>query len=209
MKTIAIALFTLVLSSLHGIYADEPTTQAKSVSLFDGKTLDGWEISDPKVGADQWLVKDGTIVAENKGGAGTDLWTKKKYQNFEFNLEYKTLSEDYDTGVFLRGGDPQVQIGISGSLKIDLTACVYAPADKKGSYPINKNKEVVKLNKVGDWNSLRIILEGKRIQTFLNGEPINDYKSASIKDNGPIGLQIHKGRKMKVQFRDITVQELK
>lgn len=209
MKTLTMILLALILSSMHTINADEPMTEQNGEKLFDGKTLDGWRISDPKVGKEQWLVEDGTIIAENKGGAGTDLWTKKDYVDFDLTLEYKTLSDDYDTGVFLRGGDPQVQIGISGSLKIDLTACVYAPKDKKGSYPINKNEEVVKLNKVGEWNTLRIILKGKRIQTYLNGESINDYKSLTISDKGPIGLQIHKGRKMKVLFRDITVQELK
>ena len=204
MKPLTIALLTLLMSST--IRADEPSD--KEVKLFDGKTLDGWKYSDSKLGPQQWSIKDGTLIAENKGGAASDLWTKKDYRDFELKLQYKTLSDDYDTGVFLRGGDPQVQIGISGSLKIDLTACIYAPADKKGSYPINKHDKVVKLNKVGEWNDLRIILKGKQIETFLNGESINDYKSITIKDKGPIGLQIHKGRKMKVMFKDITVQEL-
>ena len=178
---------------------NHPTTKIK---LFDGKTLDGWKYSDPKLGPTT-MVNPRTAHSSRrtKGGAASDLWTKKDYRDFELKLQYKTLSDDYDTGVFLRGGDPQVQIGISGSLKIDLTACIHAPADKKGSYPINKHDKVVKLNKVGEWNDLRIILKGKQIETFLNGEPINDYKSITIKDKGPIGLQIHKGRKMKVMFK--------
>jgi hypothetical protein len=179
---------------------------SKFVVLFDGKTLDGWEVS-PAEGTDrQWRVEDGNIITENKGGKGSNLWTKKDYRDYELELEFKTLSDDYDTGVFLRGDGHQVQIGISGSLKKDMTACIYAPWDKKGGYP-GKTDKVAAVNKVGQWNHLRIVLKGKRIQTFLNGKAMVDYEGIAIKDKGPIGLQLHGGRHMKVAFRNIQVRE--
>ena len=88
-----------------------------------------------------------------------------------------------------------------------MTGCIYAPKDKKGGYP-GKTDKIAEFHKVGDWNHLKIILTGKRIQTFLNGEPFVDYTGIAINDEGPIGLQLHAGRVMKVHFRNIKVKEL-
>lgn len=175
--------------------------------LFDGKSLDGWEVRPDKDTEDHWVVKDGVIIAENVNKKGSNLWTIKEYKDYEIELDYQTSSEYYDTGVMLRGDGHQVQLGISGSLKKDMSACVYAPADKRGSYPgvSEKGTEVLKL---GQWNHLRIILTGKRIQTFLNGEPCVDYTGVAINDEGPIGLQLHGGHHMKIQFKNIKLKVL-
>lgn len=180
---------------------------ADFTSLFDGKTLNGWEVK-PAEQKKQWWVEHGKIFAEIDKGKGSNLWTERTYRDYELQLDFKTFSKDYDTGVFLRGDGHQVQIGISGSLKVDMTACIYAPADKKGGYP-GKTDKVTAVNKVGEWNTLRIVLTGKRIRTWLNGEPMVDYESVAIKDAGPIGLQLHPNRTMKVAFRNIQVRELK
>jgi len=175
--------------------------------LFDGKTLEGWK-ADPAETASHWKVKKGKILyGENPDEKGSMLWTTKDYKNYELDLEYKTLTDDYDTGVFPRGNGTQVQIGISRSLQRDMTACIYAPKDDKGSYPGQTDK-VAEFHKVGKWNHLKVIVEGKRIQTFLNGEPFVDYTSKTMNETGPIGLQLHGGVHMAVQFRKINIKEL-
>ncbi|QEF97602.1 hypothetical protein Mal15_16430 [Stieleria maiorica] len=176
-------------------------------AIFDGKSLDGWEVRPEKDTADHWKVEDGKIVCENENQKGSVLWTTKNYKDYEIELDYQTSSEYYDTGVMLRGDGHQVQLGISGSLKKDMSACVYAPSDKRGSYPgvSEKGTEVLKL---GQWNHLRVVLTGKRIQTFHNGEPCVDYTGVAINDEGPIGLQLHGGHHMKIQFKNIKVKEL-
>ena len=175
-------------------------------SLFDGKTLNGWEVL-PAESASHWKVEDGTLIGENPDSVGSMLWTKQIYRNYELELEYITLTEDYDTGVFPRGDGTQVQIGISRSLKRDMTACIYAPKDKQGAYPGQTDK-VDEFHKVGEWNHLRIVVTGKRIQTFLNDEPFVDYESITINEEGPIGLQLHPNVHMKVQFRNIRIREM-
>lgn len=182
--------------------------EAPEAMAVDGKLLAGWKVDPAEKTADHWSVVDGTIVAENKDKAGSNLWTTKQYRDYEMELEYRAFTDDYDTGVFLRGDGHQVQIGISGSLKKDMTACVYAPKDKKGGYPGQTDK-IAEFHKVGKWNHLRIVLTGKRIQTFLNGEPFVDYTGIAINDAGPIGLQLHPNRAMKVAFRNIIIQEQK
>ncbi len=166
---------------------------------------DGWRC-DPAAKEGHWQVEDGTIVGENADKKGSVLWTTKEYTDFELELEYMTPSKDYDSGVFARGTSHQVQIGVSRSLKKDLTACIYAPRDKQGKYPAQSDK-VATVHKLGEWNKLRIVVRGKRIQTFLNGEAFVDYEGKTIKDKGPIGLQLHGGVHMKMLFRNIELKD--
>ena len=177
--------------------------------LFDGKTLEGWAVQ-PSEGTDgHWKVVGDEVICENVNKVASDLWTTKTYHDYEMELEYKTPSKIYDTGVYLRGAGHQVQIGISSGLKCDLTACIYAAKDEHdgSGYPVQLDK-VTQFNKLGEWNHLRIVLTGKRIQTFLNGEAFVDYEGTQINDEGPIGLQLHAGHHMKIHFRNVKVKEL-
>jgi hypothetical protein len=88
-----------------------------------------------------------------------------------------------------------------------MTGCIYAPKDKQGSYPAKTDK-VDKFHKIGQWNHLKIIVKGKRIQTFLNGEPFVDYQAKTIPAKGPVGLQLHGGVHMKVEFKNIKLKPL-
>ena len=199
MKTI------LKISLLCGVIVCANSCGDGSVSLFDGKSLEGWEC-DPADLASHWKVENGEIVGENPDQKGSMLWTTRSYKDYELELEYITLTDDYDTGVFPRGNGHQVQIGISRSLQRDMTGCVYAPGDEKGAYPGQTDK-VDDFHKVGEWNHLRIIVTGKRIQTFLNDEPFVDYEGITINEEGPIGLQLHGNVHMTVKFRNIKIKE--
>ena len=177
-----------------------------ATSLFDGKTLEGWE-SKPAERLEDYTVVNKEIVGANPHKKGSILWTTAKYTDFDLTLEYITETDAYDTGVFVRGETHQVQIGISGSLKKDMTGCIYAPKDKQGSYPAQTDK-IDEFHKVGEWNKLRVVAQGKRVQTFLNDEPFVDYEGIVIPLEGPIGLQLHGNVDMKVRFRNIKLKEL-
>jgi 3-keto-disaccharide hydrolase len=57
------------------------------VNLFNGKNLDGWEEHSGKA---QYSVEDGVLTGESVAGSGNSfLCTRKKYGNFELELEYK------------------------------------------------------------------------------------------------------------------------
>jgi hypothetical protein len=146
-------------------------------------------------------------VGENTGEAASILWTTQSFRDFEVELEYISLSDDYDSGLFLRGESHQVQIGISRSLQKDMTGCIYAPVDSLGSYPGQTDK-VAAFHKVGEWNHLKVIMRGKQIETFLNGEPFVNYPAINIGKEGPVGLQLHGGVHMTIKFRNITLREL-
>src|SRR5581483_12283646 len=74
------------------------------VSLFDGKTLDGWDQS----GKANWRVEDGAIVADKllqeKGSAF--LVTKNKYKDHAIYAEF-WADEDANSGIFVRCIDPK------------------------------------------------------------------------------------------------------
>ena len=177
-----------------------------SISLFDGKSLEGWEC-DPMEQTGDWKAVDGELLGENAGEQASIIWTTQNFRDFEVDLDYITLTDDYDTGLFIRGLTHQVQIGISRSLQKDMTACIYAPKDEKGGYPGQTDK-VTDIHKIGHWNHLKVIVSGKRIQTILNDEPMVDYTGIALVDEGPIGLQLHGGVHMSVKFKNIKVREL-
>lgn len=176
-------------------------------NLLNEEGLTGWTIEPSDEQLEHWMLKDGNLIGENLDQKKSVLWTVEEFADFELSLEYKTPSEDYDSGVFIRGHSHQVQIGISRSLKKDLTACIYAPQDGKGGYPAQTDK-VAQFHRVGDWNQLRVRVLGKRIQTFLNGELFVDYLGETIPAKGPIGLQLHAGLHQKMLFRKLSVRKL-
>ena len=136
---------------------------------------------------------------------GQDLWTEKEYVNFIVECEFKMGEGTVDSGIFLRNSN-QIQIGISGSLKRDMTASPYIPG--KG-YPVEALKgDKAKLLKPKDWNHLKIKAVGPKYTSWLNGEKVMEYESPTAKDKGPIGIQLHGGKVMEIDFRNIRAVEL-
>ena len=178
--------------------AEEPAFK----TIFNGKDFSGWT----KGLEDKFLIEDGVIKATNDGGKGDNLLTEKKdYKDFIVELEFKLGEGNIDSGIFLRDSKEQIQIGVSGSLKKDMTAQAYIPG--KG-YPVQVDAE--QFLKKDDWNTLRIKVEGNTYSTWLNGEPIlKSYESDTIIDKaGTIGIQVHGKRDMVIYFRNIQVAEL-
>ncbi|WDE95400.1 DUF1080 domain-containing protein [Lentisphaera profundi] len=154
-----------------------------------------------------WSTQDKVIIGENADKKKSVLWTSKKFSDYELVVKFKTESKDYDSGVFLRGPSHQVQIGVSRSLKKDLTACIYAPVDKKGKYPAASD-QVKELHKLGEWNEMKITVKGKNIQVTLNGTQTVNYDAVKLKESGPIGLQLHPGVHQKIEFEILSLKEL-
>jgi hypothetical protein len=175
--------------------------QAAPQPIFDGKTLAGWKA----VGAAPWTVEDGVLVGQHdEKKKGSILWTEKEYTNFVFQCAFKYEGK-IDSGVFLRHETDQIQIGISGSLKRDMTASPYIASTRK--YPVEA-KGVAELLKEGEWNTMKITAKGAIYTVELNGKEVMTYTSETAKEKGPIGLQVHPGKEMKILFRDLSLEEL-
>ncbi len=120
-------------------------------------------------------------------------------------FDFKMGSGTVDSGIYVRNSKEQIQIGISGSLKRDMTASPYIAG--KG-YPIEA-EGIPKLLKLNDWNRMKIEARGKQYTVWLQGKQVMTYESSSAIDKGPIGIQLHGNRQMAIEYRDIRLAELK
>ncbi len=179
----------------------------KGTPLFNGKDLTGWKVPKDNI---WWSVTDGTIVAKSgPKKRGSNLWTEKEYTDFDMSCEFRFDGKG-DSGVFLRDGGQQIQIGISGSLKRDMTASPYISG--KG-YPVEAEekkgvKGVKNLLKIDEWNRMRIVAVGPKYDVWLNGVHVMIYTSDKAKTKGPLGLQLHGNKVMSIDFRNLTVKEI-
>lgn len=203
-----------------------PTLSADDwVSLFDGKTLNGWNRA--SLGKATYEVKDGTIHGTTvEGSPNTFLASAKQYGDFELEFEVK-VHDKLNSGVQIRsrekvesdGGDvgrffgPQVEIeaspGQAGYVYGEATGLRWlseAPQVKSHSHKHMQN---------GEWNKFRIVAKGPRIQTWINGTMVEDLTHEKIYKSHPkghIGLQVHGIKKgsgpFDVAWRNIRIKEL-
>ena len=98
----------------------------------------------------------------------------------------------------------QLQIGVSRSLKKDMTGSFY-----NGKYPEEAQaKDAAKLIKPNDWNKFKLVAKGDTFTVWINGTQASQYKDAKYAAPGPIGLQIHGGLAMKIDFRNLRIRPL-
>jgi len=179
--------------------------QPQPKSIFNGKDLAGWEVPKGNEAAGWYKAVDGVLKIQNgPKKKGSILWTKKKYRDFIMQFEFRFGEGVVDSGVHVRNRD-QIQIGISGSLKRDMTGSPYIPG--KG-YPVEA-KNIKKLLKAKGWNKMIIQAVGKEYTVWLQGEKVMTYKSDSAIAEGPIGIQLHGNRVMAIDFRKLSVAVLR
>ena len=179
---------------------------SQSVSLFNGIDLSGWTIH----GTEKWYVENGDLVCEN----GPDneygyLSTDKYYNDFILTLEYKQESNG-NSGVFFRStlegiiiNGWQVEISPPGHD----TGGIYESYGR--GWLIKPDPIKDKSLKYGDWNSMKIMVKGDNVKTWLNGVEMIHIKDQKIgKGKGSIALQIHAGDDVKVRWRNIKLEKL-
>ncbi len=182
------------------------------VSLFDGKTFQGWE-GNLKV----FRIEDGAIVGGSlkKGLPHNEfLCATKEYGDFEVRLKFKLLGQGVNGGVQIRSKRVPNNHEVSG-YQADLAdgywGCIYDESRRNrilaGPPPAERGKNVRR----NDWNDYRILCQGRRIQLWINGHPTADYTETdlSLPQKGIIGLQIHGGPPSEACYKDITIREIK
>ncbi len=192
------------------------TAHAAPVSLFDGKTLDGWEI--PEAEKKWWKVEDGKIVGgsmEENVPLNTFLGTKKSYANFDMRFKVKlTQKEGFtNSGIqvrSLRGADGHMS-GYQVDAGIGYWGTIWDEHRRNAKIAVPVDEAALKaVVKDWDWNEYRILCEGPRIRTWINGVLAIDYveKDPAIPLDGLIGFQAHSGGKFLVEFKEIVIEEL-
>ncbi len=181
-------------------------TPTKKITLFNGKDLTGWKI----YGTEKWYVDGGELVCES----GPDkqygyLGTETQYKNFDLSLQFKQEANG-NSGVFFRSSIEGTKISgwqVEVAPKDHDTGGIYESYGRGWLEQIPPEKET--FLKVGEWNTLRIRVEGDHVQTFLNKHPMVDMHDAKIgAANGSIALQIHDGGGIKVRWRKLVLKAI-
>ena len=193
-------LLTLII--FLGVISLTNAQEPKLKKIFNGKNLTGWVAPENNT---WWTVSDGMLLVKSgPEKKGSILWTEKKYTNFIVQADFLMGDGTVDSGIFLRSENDQIQIGISGSLKRDLTASPYLP---KLKYPVEAQvKDILKLK---DWNTMKIKVVDKTYTVWLNDVEVMTYTSEFIPADGPIGIQLHPGTVMSISYKNIKLAELK
>ena len=184
------------------------------VSLFDGKTLKGWQ-GDTK----GYVVEDGLLVCK----PGGNLYTEKEYADFIFRFEFR-LTPGANNGVGIRAelGKNAAYYGMEIQI-LDDSHPKYKnlqPYQFHGSiYGVVPAKRGA-LKPPGEWNSEEIYAKGSHIRVTLNGQVIVDADISQIDPNHTMDHQKHPGLHNKkgyigflghgtrVEFRNIRIKEL-
>ena len=191
------------------------------ISLFDGKTLQGWEPSENK---ETWKVEDGALVS--KGPRSHLFYTgginNHNFKNFEFMAEVKTTpgsnsgiyfhTEYQETGWPAKGYECQVinsapEVKPGEYVERKMTGSLYAIRNVWKT-PVNDNV----------WFTYRIVVQGKTIRTYINGELMVDYtepdnpfrpedKKGRLLSSGTFALQGHDPKSV-VYYKNIKVKPL-
>ncbi len=195
--------------------------------LFGGKSTDAWRAYGKKEFPKQgWVVRDGALVHESKGGGG-DIVTKRRFRNFEFELQWKAAPKA-NSGIMYRVVETKQPAYYTGPeyQVIDDAGHGLAPDHPHAAgalYDLVPAKGKV-TRKAGEWNDTRIVVVGQRIEHWLNGVKVVDVDFASddyaarlakskfatwegfgVNRLGHIALQDHGDE---VAYRDIRVRPL-
>ena len=190
----------------------EEKKQPKPVSLFDGKTFEGWEGN-----LKMFRIEEGAIVGGNlkdKIPHNEFLCTKKSYSDFELRLKVKLLGgEKSNAGIQFRTKRIPNHHEVSGfqaDMGVSWWGALYDESRRNKMLARPDPEKIKNLVKHNDWNDYVIRAQGNRIQLWLNGVQTIDYteEDPKIETSGIIGLQIHGGPPAEAWYKDIVLIDL-
>lgn len=182
---------------------------SKTISLFNGENLDGWEIQNNG----QFTVEDG-VLKINRGTGW--LRSDEQFGDFILTMEFRFLEEGANSGIFVRTGGTsnddengwpnngyQVQAldTLEGEYPLGFMIPYGAP-DFVAESDLEALKQVYK--PAGEWHTYEITCQGETITISLNGAIIT--KCTGIKNlTGHVGIQGELGL---LEFRRIELEQL-
>lgn len=222
----------LALLASATLRADPPAP----ISLFDGRTLAGWE-GNPQL----WRVRDGAITGEIHAGASLAkneflYWTGGQLHDFEFTLEFRlTGHPSANSGVQVRSQKLPDAHAAGYQIDIDHGArylgAIYdehtgrrmlaergvrtsiAPDGRRWHDKFAEPADLRSIAKPpGEWNSYRILAIGPHLEVWLNGvrtAVLEDHQNQHADHSGLLALQLHSGPgPATIQFRHLHLAHL-
>jgi hypothetical protein len=187
----------------------EASANSAWVSLFDGKSLDGWTVKCKPADRERqfWKVDDGAILADSMGHQGHDyvwLTTNREYSDFILQLEFQAYkASPGNSGVQIRSryddseswlNGPQIDINPPGPWRSGMMwdetrgnqRWIFPdlPKEKWVEESMARPARIMHFAEEGDaWNQLEISAIGMAIEAKLNGVPVTDYDGKGLLDD--------------------------
>lgn len=220
-----VALLALVTLLLTPLVAEEGR-----ISLFDGSTLTGWT---QKNGTATYRVEDGMIIGKtSEGSPNSFLCSDREFGNFDLMFEFKLFDPQLNSGMQVRSKTkepnakekeagkpgrvfgPQCELMLTGA-NGGHTGFIYGEGTDRGWLTPKERLIAHKHLKDGEWNRVRILAVGPRIQTWINDQAVEDLTDEAIYKTHPagfLGLQVHGIAKgtgpYQVAWRAISIKPL-
>ncbi len=230
MKSLSFLLLLIAFTACDT--AKSGQSSAKTISLFDGKTFNGWHNFNGTGAVKSWAIEDGNLVCLGtaKDAHGGDIVTDAEYENFELSWEWK-MTKGGNSGVMYHVVEnPKYPAPYYTGPEYQMIDDVDFPSkleewQKTGAdYAMNLANDKKKVKPVGEWNTSKIIFNKGAVEHWLNGEKIvafqawsdewtkkkttgkwKDFPDYGSMKKGKIALQDHGN---KVYFRKIVLKEL-
>jgi hypothetical protein len=214
----------VVLAACIALAANRASMQGVEKSLFDGRSLEGWRGFRSNQPPPGWAAVDGTLARTGPGG---DIVTVDEFGDFDLRLQWK-ISEGGNSGIIFRVANVGSEVWESGPELQILDNARHVdgknPLTSAGAnYALHAPVRDV-TRPVGDWNDVRLVVAGARVEHWMNGVKVVEYElwspaweslvkaSKFVKmpaygraKRGRIALQDHGDR---VWFRNITIRPM-
>lgn len=237
-SAVALGLIVLLLGSSVGAQPVMPVPAgadtAGFVAIFDGQTLSGWD-ADPKYWRVEGGALVGEVTPETLLKANSfAIWRGGAPADFELKVEYR-VSAAGNSGINYRSVEVPTpafalkgyQCDIDGTLRhtgqnyeergrtfLALRGQVtrLAPAAKPAIIGAVGDKAALAAHvRAGDWNQVHLIIRGNVLTHLINGHAISiviDEDAAQRTAAGLIGVQVHVGPPMKIEYRNFLLKTL-
>ena len=211
------ALLSLLILTTTCVSLATADDEAGFTSLFDGKTLKGWEGY-----LKMFRVEDGAIVAgtmKQRIPNNEFLCTEREYSDFELRLQTKLVGKGANAGIQVRSKripnhheviGYQADMGVMGDGRL-IWGNLYDESRRRKFLTEGDQAKLKKAVKLDGWNDFIIRCKGRHVTISVNGVVVTDYeeKDDDIANTGIIGLQIHSGPPSEASYRKIWIRELK
>jgi len=200
-RTGTLTFLGLVLFSF-GMIQFTPVAQSQSgegwVTLLDDKHMGEWN----QVGASNWRLEDGAVVADQKTSEGPAyLVSRNSYADFQLYVEF-WASDDANSGIFMRCFDLE-KINDRNCYEANIFDQRKDPSYATGA--IVRHVEVSPPQKAGGkWNTYEITMKGRDMTVVLNGTETARLRNGLFSE-GLLALQHDSGV---IKFRKVAIKPL-
>ncbi len=190
--TLMLLWITACSANLAAAADDAP--QGFTRSLFDGRTLDGWQVTGCEA-----VVQDGAILLKSGNGL---VRTDHRYSDFVLELDWKALgTEMWDSGIFFRCPLPPQGVPWPKDYQVNLRKGM------EGNVGGLEGAQSEGLTKPGEWNHFKLTVAGTTAALAINGRPA--WKADGLKrPSGYIALQAEVPGGGQFLFRNLQITEL-